>query len=166
MLHEPVPSRPRRTQPAPTLSTVSSRTVVARRGRRVVGSLLAAVAGVALASCGDVESRTREVASDVRSQAEGRIDEAMQERLDDARDRFGGAVDVDRVCDLVADDRLTGPERDRLVVAVELGETLGLPSELVTGGRAVLSATDGETGQVGALRDACDGLGADLATEG
>ncbi len=137
----------------------SARPVV-RRG------VVVAVAAVLLAGCGDLESRTREAASDVRSQAEGRVDEAMQERLDDARERFGGAVDADRVCGLVADDRLTGPERDRLVVAVELGQTLGLPSELLTAGRAVLSATDDEAGQVGALRDACADLGADAATDG
>lgn len=150
----------------PFRSTVATRAVVVGRRRQRPAGMALVIAAIVLAGCGDLESRTREAASDVRSQAEGRIDEAMQERLDDARERFGGAVDVDRVCGLVADDRLTGPERDRLAVAVELGEAFGLPTELVTAGRAVLSATDGETGQVGALRDTCAGLGADLATEG
>lgn len=125
------------------------------------------MAVVVLSACGgDLETRTRNAASEVRSQAGGRIDEVKQERLDDVRERFGGAVDVDRVCDLVADERLTGPERDRLAMAVELGDALGLPSDLADAGRAVLAATDGETGQVGALRDACEDLGADAAADG
>lgn len=118
-------------------------------------------AAVALAGCGgDLETRTRDAASEVRSQAEGRIDEALQARLDDARERFGGTVDVDRVCELVADDRLTASERGRLGVAVELGEAFGLPADVTTAARTVLEATDGATTRVEDLSAACADVGA------
>lgn len=131
-----------------------------------VVALATLVVAVALAGCGgDLETRTREAADEVRSQAEGRVDDALRERLDEARERFGGAVDVDRVCELVADERLTAGERGRLEVAVELGEALGLPSEVTTAGRRILDVTDGATGRVEDLSAACAEVGARVEPE-
>lgn len=128
--------------------------------------MLAVAAMLVLAGCGgDLGSRTRDVASEVRSQAEGRLDEAVQDRIDEARERFGGAVDVDRVCALVADDRLTASERGRLEVAVELGEALGLPADVTSAARTVLDVTEGATTQVGDLSAACAEAGARLEAD-
>jgi hypothetical protein len=128
--------------------------------RSALAATLLAV--VPLAGCAGLEDATRDVAGEVRSQAEGRVDEAMQDRLADVRERFGGAVDVDRVCALVADDRLSAGERGRLEVAVELGEALGLPAEVTTAARTVLDATDGATTRVDDLSRACAEVGARL----
>lgn len=121
---------------------------------------------VAMAGCGGLQDQTRDLAADSRSEAIGRVGDAVVPRLEQAREQFGGRVDVNRVCALVADDRLTGAERGRLEVAVELGEALGLPADLTTAGRTVLDATDGATDRVDGLVEACRTAGADLQPDG
>lgn len=134
-------------------------------GGRFTLGVLAVVVAVAGAACGDdLQARTQDLADQVQSEARERIDDEVQAAIDQARERFGGAVDVDRVCELVADQRLTAPERGRLEVAVELGEALGLPPDLTTAGRTVLRTTDGATGQVEQLTETCQTLGVDPAS--
>lgn len=141
-----------------------------RRGRRGGGSVLAgfgAVLAVGLAGCSsDLEGATRDLADQVESEARARVDDVVEGQLDELRTQFGGAVDVERVCALVGDERLTNPERGRLELAVELGEALGLPDDLTTAGRTVLTTSDGATTQVEELSQACARLGADVGSGG
>ncbi len=123
----------------------------------VVGIGLAAVS---LAGCEAVGDQARQVSDDVRSRAASELDQAVRDQVDRALEQFGGSVDVDRLCELVADDRLTSGERGRLEVAVEVGEALGLPADVTEAGRRVLDTTDGATERVDDLAMACAELGA------
>lgn len=115
---------------------------------------------IALAGCDTVGEQAQQVTDDLREQAGSELDQAVQDQVDQALERFGGTVDVDRVCALIADDRLTGAERGRLEVAVEVGEALGLPEQVTSAGRQVLDTTDGATDRVDDLADACLEVGA------
>ncbi len=136
---------------------------VSSRGPRRPGLPVAlALVVVAIGGCGQLGDGTQDLPTS-RAEAEGRVGDAVIGRLDQAREAFGGEIDVDQVCSLVADDRLTWSERDRLEAAVQLGDTLGLPSAVTDAGSSILDATDGATDRVGDLRAACAEAGADMS---
>ena len=132
-----------------------------RRPSRLLGLVTLATAVAALAGCGAVGDQVDQLSEDVRTRAASELDRAVQDQVDRALEQFGGSVDVDRLCELVADDRLTAGERGRLEVAVEVGEALGLPESVTSAGRQVLDTTDGATDRVGDLATACAEAGAD-----
>lgn len=133
-------------------------TSTARRPWRV-GVAVVLLAG-ALTACEGLGEQAQQVTDDLRERAGSEVEQAVQDQVDQALERFGGSVDVERICELVADDRLTGAERGRLEVAVEVGEALGLPPEVTSAGKQVLEASDGATDRVGDLSDACAEAGA------
>lgn len=132
----------------------------ARTGRNgrlgpVLRAGLAGLVVVALAGCDILGDRTGQLADEVTSRGASELDQAVRDRVDAALERFGGSVDVQRVCELVADDRLTEAEREPLEAAIAVGDELGLPAAVIEAGRRVLDATDGATDRVAALVDAC-----------
>ncbi len=144
-------------------------TVLARRATVLAVAVLTIGAG----GCDQVSDAAGRLPAEVRSEAQRRA----QEQVDEVRDRvgdevaervqsavreYGGSIDADRVCELVADDRLTSAERGRLEVAVELAEALGLPPEVVGPAGDLLTTTNGATDQVGDLVEGCKSVGASL----
>ena len=128
-------------------------------------TLALALSGL-LVACGAVEESARGLASEARAEGREQLDEAVRQRVDEAVERFGGSVDVDRLCELVADDRLTASERGRLSLAVDVAEALGLPADVVAAAEQVLASTDGATTRVEDLSAACREAGANLGGGG
>lgn len=135
---------------------------VPRRAAGVARRGLVVVLLVALSACAQVDEATQDLPVS-RSEAQERVGDAVLGRLDQAREAFGAeVVDVERVCALVEDDRLSDGERDRLELAVEVAESLGLPADVTVAARTVLDASDGATDRVGDLLAACRDAGVEL----
>lgn len=130
--------------------------------RWLVGVALAAT----LAGCADVEESARGLASEAVADGREQLEAAVRARVEEAATRFGGAVDVDRLCELVADGRLTASERGRLSLAVDVADALGLPEGVVTAATQLLERTDGATTRVDDLAAACREAGASLTDGG
>lgn len=140
---------------------------------RRVTVVTVAVLSIGAAACDQVSDAAGSLPAELRSEAQRRAQEQVNEvrdrvgdevadRVQSAVREYGGSIDVDSVCELVADDRLTGAERGRLQVAVELAEALGLPPEVVGPAGDLLTTTSGATDQVGDMVDGCKTVGASL----
>lgn len=158
-------------------SPEAGRTGGGRRARRRTARRLLVLAmtvlAIGAAGCDQVSDAAGSLPGDIRSEAQrraqeqvddvrARVGDEVAQRVQDAVAEYGGSVDVDRVCELVADDRLTSAERGRLEVAVELADAVGLPPEVVGPAGELLTTTNGATDQVGEMVDACKSVGASL----
>lgn len=137
-----------------------------RAGRAIV---VAATLAMVVTGCDAVEQAAGGLSDQAASEAQRQVDrvrdrvgEEAAERLRVAVEEYGGNIDVDRVCELVGDDRLTNSERGRLEVAVELADALGLPADVIGPARQLLESTTGATTQVEGLVEACRQAGASL----
>lgn len=135
-------------------------------GRRTLVATAAVVAVVAT-GCDAVEDAAGDLSGAAASEAQRQVDrvrdrvgDEVAARVQDAVVQYGGTIDVDRVCELVGDDRLTNSERGRLEVAVELADALGLPSDIVGPAGDLLDTTSGATDRVEGLVEACKAAGA------
>jgi hypothetical protein len=148
-----------------------------RRGRRwrarhalVAATAVLALVGTGCDAVGDaVGDAAGELSGAAASEAQRQVDrvrdrvgDEVAERVQDAVVQYGGTIDVDRVCELVGDDRLTNSERGRLEVAVELADALGLPADVVGPAGELLDTTSGATDRVGDLVEACKAAGASM----
>lgn len=142
-----------------------------RRPRHLRRAAIAGMVGLALlaAGCDVVEGAAGDLSGAAASEAQRQVDrvrdrvgDEVAARVQDAIAEYGGTIDVDRVCELVGDDRLTSSERGRLEVAVELADALGLPSDIVGPAGDLLDTTSGATNRVEGLVEACRAAGASL----
>lgn len=155
---------------------IRMRALRGRTSRRATGRPLAqrtmvlvAVLALVVTGCAAVEEAAGGLSGQAASEAQRQVDrvrdrvgEQAADRVRTAVEEFGGNIDVDRVCELVGDDRLTSSERGRLEVAVELADALGLPADVIGPARQVLESTTGATNQVEGLVEACRHAGASL----
>lgn len=147
--------------------------------RRWPTVVVVVVAGGLLAGCAQVEDQVSDLADQARSAAAERVASAREQvegdarqRLDEAIEQWGGDVDVDAVCEMVRDRRLTDNERRSLEFVRDHGLKVGLPFPLVQAAEAVMRLNDNATDeQVNTMIEACREVGArtmpdTLPTEG
>lgn len=142
-------------------------------------TVVIAVVVAGLVGCAQVEDQVGDLTDQARSEAAERVASARDQvegearaRLDEALGQWGGDVDVNAVCEMVRDRRLSDNERRSLEFVRDHGLKVGLPFPLVRAAEAVVQLNDDATDeQVNTMIEACMELGArampeTLPTEG
>jgi hypothetical protein len=119
------------------------------------------VADVAASEAARLRERAESEAAERVGQARERLEGEARERFDDAVREWGGDVDVDAICDMVRDRRLTPAERRTLELVVSNGLQFGVPLPLVQAAEVVVQLNDNATDeQVATMIRACREVGA------